>query len=122
MKGVGRRLSASVEPEGIGEGTALDAVGREYASGNREYRYNFLYDNCTTRARDRIEEAVEGKIIYPEQDTVHTYREIFISIRLSIPGRNWVMTFVWGRRLTVLFLYVTRCSLLFICCVTPMAR
>ena len=43
---------------------------------NREYRYNFLYDNCTTRARDRIEEAVEGKIIYPEQDTVHTYREI----------------------------------------------
>ena len=89
---------------------------------NREYRYNFLYDNCTTRARDRIEEAVEGKIIYPEQDTVRTYREIFISIRLSIPGRNWVMTFVWGRRLTVLFLYVTRCSLLFICCVTPMAR
>ena len=43
---------------------------------NREYRYNFLYDNCTTRARDRIEEAVEGKIIYPEQDTVRTYREI----------------------------------------------
>ncbi len=43
---------------------------------NREYRYNFLYDNCTTRARDRIEEAVEGRIVYPRQDTLRTYREI----------------------------------------------
>ena len=33
MKSVVGSLSASAEPEGIGEGTALDAVGREYASG-----------------------------------------------------------------------------------------
>lgn len=43
---------------------------------NREYRYNFFYDNCTTRARDRIEEAVDGEVVYPRADTVHTYREI----------------------------------------------
>ena len=43
---------------------------------NREYRYNFFYDNCTTRARDRIEEAVDGEVVYPRAGTVHTYREI----------------------------------------------
>ena len=53
---------------------------------NREYRYNFLYDNCTTRARDRIEEAVEGKIINPEQDTVRTYREIIHQYKAQ---HNW---------------------------------
>lgn len=31
---------------------------------NRGYRYNWLYDNCTTRARDMISKAVNGTIIY----------------------------------------------------------
>lgn len=31
---------------------------------NREYRYNFFYDNCATRPRDMIESQVDGKIIY----------------------------------------------------------
>ncbi len=31
------------------------------------YRYNFLYDNCTTRARDQIENCVNGKITYPKR-------------------------------------------------------
>lgn len=31
---------------------------------NRMYRYNFLYDNCTTRARDVLEAAVGGKVEY----------------------------------------------------------
>ena len=43
---------------------------------NREYRYNYFYDNCTTRARDRIEDAIEGEVVYPESDTVRSYREI----------------------------------------------
>lgn len=43
---------------------------------NRVYLYNFLYDNCTTRARDRIEQAVCGEIVYSPSDTVFSYREI----------------------------------------------
>ncbi|MBO4431066.1 MAG: DUF4105 domain-containing protein, partial [Bacteroidaceae bacterium] len=31
---------------------------------NQEYRYNWLYDNCTERARDVIEKAVDGHIEY----------------------------------------------------------
>lgn len=43
---------------------------------NKKYRYNFLYDNCTTRVRDRIEEAVWGEVEYPEHARGKTYREI----------------------------------------------
>ena len=32
---------------------------------NREYRYNFLYNNCTTMVRDVIERCVRGRVIYP---------------------------------------------------------
>ena len=40
------------------------------------YRYNFLYDNCTTRARDQIENCVNGKITYPKDETQESYRQI----------------------------------------------
>lgn len=43
---------------------------------NREYRYNFLYDNCVTRPRDLIEKFTEGKISYPEDREVQTYRDL----------------------------------------------
>lgn len=37
-----------------------------YLPENRVYRYNFFYDNCTTRARDVIERCIEGKVVYSE--------------------------------------------------------
>lgn len=33
---------------------------------NKTYRYNFLYNNCTTKARDMIASCIDGKIIYEE--------------------------------------------------------
>lgn len=53
---------------------------------NRVYRYNFLYDNCTTRARDRIEDAIEGTVIYPESDVPRSFREI---IHQYTAGHPW---------------------------------
>lgn len=43
---------------------------------NRTYRYNFLLNNCTTKARDMVEQAVDGRVVYPEQDEYPTYREM----------------------------------------------
>jgi hypothetical protein len=44
----------------------LDLLEDNYQPAHRTYRYNFLYDNCTTRARDMIEKAVDGRILYAE--------------------------------------------------------
>ena len=47
-----------------------------YLPANRIYRYNYFYDNCTTRARDKIEESIQGKVVYPENEEVVSYRDI----------------------------------------------
>jgi hypothetical protein len=41
-----------------------DLLEENYRPANRTYRYNFFYDNCTTRARDIVERAIEGTVIY----------------------------------------------------------
>lgn len=43
---------------------------------NRAYLYNFFYDNCATRVRDRLEDALEGKPEYPPQPEPSTFRQI----------------------------------------------
>ncbi len=36
---------------------------------NRKYKYDFFYDNCSTRIRDIIEKAVGVKLLYPPIET-----------------------------------------------------
>lgn len=43
---------------------------------NRQYRYNFLYNNCTTKVRDAIERCVEGRVVYPDSIPLYTYRQM----------------------------------------------
>ena len=57
-----------------------------YLPANRVYRYNYFYDNCTTRARDKIEESIEGKVVYPDEGKPVTYRDI---IHEYTAGSEW---------------------------------
>ena len=43
---------------------------------NRTYRYNLLTNNCTTKARDQIEAAVDGNVVYEEMTEHPTCREV----------------------------------------------
>ncbi|MBR5540769.1 MAG: DUF4105 domain-containing protein [Bacteroides sp.] len=54
----------------------IQLLEQNYLPSNRRYRYNYFYDNCTTRARDKVEESIQGKVIYPENKGIHTYRSI----------------------------------------------
>ena len=50
-----------------------EALTENYRPENRTYRYNFFYDNCATRPRDRIEACVDGRVEYAAaQDTTAT--------------------------------------------------
>ena len=55
---------------------------------NRVYRYNFFYDNCATRPRDKIEESIAGKVIYPTepQDGSRSFRDI---VHQYCKGHPW---------------------------------
>ena len=44
---------------------------------NREYRYDFLFDNCSTRIRDLIENVLGDKLYYAEKPPIEkTFRQI----------------------------------------------
>ncbi len=42
---------------------------------NRVYRYNYFYNNCTTKVRDICEQAIDGHVVYPAQDEALTFRQ-----------------------------------------------
>lgn len=44
---------------------------------NRVYRYNYFYDNCSTRPRDAVEKCIVGKIEYTQrEDYTPSYRDM----------------------------------------------
>lgn len=64
----------------------LRLLEENYLPKNRIYRYNYFYDNCTSRARDKVEESIEGKVVYPKNPEVRTFREI---IHEYTAGSEW---------------------------------
>lgn len=53
-----------------------DALVQNSRPENCEYRYNFLYNNCTTMVRNMIERCVDGRVQYPDSIPLGTYREM----------------------------------------------
>lgn len=64
----------------------FNLLQENYRPENREYRYNFFYDNCATRPRDQIEKAIDGSLQYADnmtdnntgvsfRDLLHKYSE-----------------------------------------------
>lgn len=65
----------------------IKAIDSNIRPENKVYRYNFFYDNCTTRARDIIVGNLSGKVSYPpaEGDTC-TYRAML---------HRWTKDYPW---------------------------
>lgn len=53
---------------------------------NQTYRYNFLYNNCTTKVRDMIEGSLDGEVVYQPQLPAQTFRQI---LHVYTAGYDW---------------------------------
>ena len=54
-----------------------EALAVNLLDENKIYRYNYFYNNCTTKARDIIEQCINGKLEYAgREDYTPTYREM----------------------------------------------
>ena len=54
---------------------------------NRIYRYNYFYDNCSTRPRDIIEQSINGKVEYTEREGfTPSYRDM---VRVCTRNHPW---------------------------------
>ena len=60
-------------------------LSENYKKENRTYRYNYFFDNCTTRARDMIEASILGKVVYPDGLPNKSFRKIIHEFSLQNP-------------------------------------
>lgn len=67
-----------------------------YEPQNRTYRYNYFYDNCTTRARDVIEESVAGQVFYIPVNNHLTFRDIVHQFTYEHPWSELGIDFCLG--------------------------
>ena len=65
------------------------AIDENYRPENRVYRYNYFYDNCTTRARDMIVSHLTGRVHYEDEGESHA------SFRSMLP--QWHGYARWSR-------------------------
>lgn len=70
-----------------------------YRPENRVYRYNFFYDNCATRPRDKIEESIQGKVVYPTlpTDSLPSFRNIIHQYTRNHPWARFGIDFCIGK-------------------------
>ena len=55
----------------------IQALAENMQPENRVYRYNYFYNNCTTKARDIIEQCIEGRVEYTSRENYHvSYRDM----------------------------------------------
>ncbi len=64
---------------------SLDMNSLEAVLDDWTYRYNYLTDNCTTRAIDQIRNALSGMLILPDMEQ-KTYRE---ELHIYTKGHAW---------------------------------
>ena len=54
-----------------------EALAKNLEPGNRVYRYNFFYNNCSTKPRDVIESCVKGQVVYEAREDYNpTFRDM----------------------------------------------
>lgn len=53
-----------------------EALQENMKPENVVYRYNYFFDNCTTRARDMLVNHLHGKVVYPPAEEDATFRSM----------------------------------------------
>lgn len=66
---------------------------------NRDYFYDFIYENCATRPRDLLEQTLQNKLIYPIAPDSITFRQIINSFQKEKPWYNLIINIILGSRL-----------------------
>jgi hypothetical protein len=69
-----------------------------YLPENRTYRYNFFYDNCSTRPRNKIEENVDGRIVYMPYNKKKSYRDIIHEYTIGHPWARFGIDLCLGAK------------------------
>lgn len=86
----------NLEPEELKQ--LMDLLEENLKPENIYYRYDFFYDNCSTRIRDLFEKIFSGRLIYPPDNKrgLPTFREKINEYQEKYPWLNAGINFVLG--------------------------
>ncbi len=63
---------------------------------NRMYRYNFFFNNCSTKPRDMVVKGIQGKVDYRTKGYYHTLRDVLHHYTDPHPWTQFGIDFVIG--------------------------
>ena len=78
--------------------TVMQLLGKNLRPEYRTYRYNFLYNNCSTQARDKVEEGIAGHVTYTPSAATDSasYRSIIHQYTVSYPWLQFGIDYLLG--------------------------
>lgn len=76
----------------------IDMIRVNLLPGNIAYRYDFFYDDCSTRIRDLLEKALGEKLVYPpeENGSIPTFREMTGKYQKIYPWLQFGIDLIMG--------------------------
>ena len=68
----------------------IELIKENLKPENKKYRYDFFYDDCSTRIRDLLEKSIGDKLRYPpeEMGKIPTFREMVGKYQTPYPWLN----------------------------------
>jgi len=76
----------------------LELINENLKPENIKYRYDFFYDDCTTRIRDLLERSIGNKLIYPppESGKLPTFRDLVGKYQNPYPWLKFGVDLIMG--------------------------
>jgi hypothetical protein len=76
----------------------VEFVNENNRPENRKYRYDFFYDDCTTRIRDLLEKSIGEKLKYPpeEKGKIPTFRDMVGKYQNPYPWLKFGVDLIMG--------------------------
>ncbi len=81
-----------------------------YKEENRQYYYDFLYDNCSTRPRDLLERVWRGRLHYPDMPQ-KTLRQLLSEFQSRLPWIDYGIDLIIGSEVDTLVHARAQCFL-----------
>jgi len=91
-------ISQKIDLEADEKKMIMDLIHVNLLPENYEYRYDFFYDDCSTRIRDLLEKAIGKDLIYPPDDTDDrpTFREMTGKYQKVYPWLQFGIDLIMG--------------------------
>lgn len=89
--------SQILQLDSISKQQIMDKLIENYKPANRPYLYNFLYDNCTTRARDMINDNTTPTIDWNEKDEHLSFWNLLDQYLNYAPWCQWGIHTILGQ-------------------------